>query len=147
MSLTKVDVLHIYCDGGARGNPGPAAVGVVIKNAKGAILSVVAKSIGKATNNTAEYMAVITAYEFLLQNETFPKQIHLYLDSTLVAQQLDGNYKVKEIHLKELYMRTKNLEKTIGAITTYTVIPREQNSAADKLLNDELDRRLIASVK
>jgi ribonuclease HI len=130
--------LTIHTDGGARGNPGPAAVGVVIENGKDLVTSF-GKKIGETTNNVAEYEAVKVALEYLKKAGSRGGELHFYLDSQLVVQQLSGIYKIKKAHLKNLFDAIKLLEKEVGESVTYTHIPREENSEADRLVNQALD--------
>ena len=139
--------LIIHTDGGARGNPGPAAVGVVIEEAgdgKQGPVKVVAefgRKIGEATNNTAEYTAVIEALQYLRgRNLSNGTSVQFYLDSTLVVHQLNGLYKVKESHLRELLTRVRILESEVGGVIQYSAVPREQNWKADLLVNQALDQ-------
>lgn len=132
------DALNIFCDGGARGNPGPAAVGIVVKDEKGTVITSFSEKIGVATNNVAEYQAVIRALTFLKQNQIKAKNIKFHLDSKVVAKQLSYEYKVKENHLKELLFKVRLLEQKVGGEVTYTFIPRELNILADSLLNQAL---------
>ena len=144
--------LNIYTDGGSRGNPGPAAVGVVIKDQSNKVIHQFGQTIGKATNNVAEYQGVISALEWLIINkkktETCPDLsrsnrdliwINFFLDSTLVVNQLNGLWKVKDANLRELVIKVHQLEGTLKACITYTAIPREKNFEADGLLNQALD--------
>ena len=126
----------IYCDGGARGNPGPAAYGFVIYNEQGTKVYKEGRAIGKTTNNVAEYSGVIGAMKFLISNIKFPiSNVRFFLDSKLVAEQLSGRWKIKNENLRNLFFTIKELERKIGAKFSYSSIPREENSEADKLLN------------
>lgn len=131
--------LNIFCDGGARGNPGRAAVGVVIKSENGT-LAKFGKRIGEATNNVAEYRAVITALEYLRNEKISAHNIVFHLDSLLVARQLSNLYKVKEGHLRELLLGVRILEREVGGEITYQTIPRAQNHEADAQVNSALDQ-------
>jgi ribonuclease HI len=145
----------IHTDGGARGNPGPAAIGAVIE-VEGRTIAKLSRYIGEATNNVAEYEGVIAALEYLRQQVTRDnsqasdvtqekgsmQRIDFYLDSTLVANQLKGLFKVKEAHLRELLTRIRVLEQEVGGEIHYTVIPREKNTRADILVNHALDDHL-----
>ncbi len=133
------DVLHIHTDGGARGNPGPAAIGVVGKTSTGKDLFSFSKTIGITTNNVAEYRAVIEALTHI-KNIRLKGVIKVYLDSQVVAKQLQGEFKVKEEHLRSLLYTVREIEKNIGSVVTYHFIPREKNTAADELLNQELNK-------
>ncbi|MBL7150450.1 ribonuclease HI family protein [Candidatus Microgenomates bacterium] len=133
--------LKIYCDGGAIGNPGPAAVGVVIQDEKGKVLTQFGKPIGHATNNIAEYMGVIEALKCLNVRGSILRQssgqgfgargqrVDFYLDSRLVVNQLNGVFKVKNPKLRELVLKIRNLEQEVGAEIFYHYIPREKNIA------------------
>ncbi len=145
-------MLIIYTDGGARGNPGPAAVGVVfrkskIKNPKSKnseapseqdfeIIKKIKKPIGHATNNEAEYQAVITAFEEA--HKLGAVEVELRLDSKLVGMQLAGKWKIKEPRLRALFVQAWNLKSRFSRCVI-TVIPREENREADKLVNEALD--------
>lgn len=134
--------LVIHTDGGARGNPGPAAVGVVIeeRGADGVLKRVgsFGRRIGETTNNVAEYTAVIEALEYVQRMGRRVSRIQCVLDSLLVVNQLNGLYRVKEPHLRELLSRVRLLEQGLGTVT-YSAVPREQNAAADALVNQALD--------
>ncbi len=131
--------LKIYSDGGARGNPGPAAIGVLICNSKGEALKEHNEVIGEATNNVAEYTAVIVGLE-LAQN-LGAEEIDYYVDSELVAHQLSGKYRVKTPHILALFRQVKEKEKFFKHIT-FTQVPRthEKIRYVDKLVNQVLDR-------
>lgn len=133
--------LIVYCDGGARGNPGPAAIGVVVTDENNTILAKVSKPIGTATNNVAEYSAVIEAF-VLLQKPMFQnvQKITFVLDSTLVVNQLNGLFKIKNPVLREKILTIRNMEGSLEATIVYTCVPREKNVLADRLVNQALDR-------
>lgn len=133
------DIYHIHTDGGARGNPGPAAVGVVIHK-NGILLHKFGRTIGKATNNVAEYRGVIEALKYMrsvLKNDEF--ELLFILDSMLIVNQLNGIFKIKEPSLRELSLEVKLLEQEVGGVIRYTTVPREQNRDADFLVNQALD--------
>jgi ribonuclease HI len=141
------DKLIVYTDGGSRGNPGPAAIGVVFKqSAKGKELPYkeYAQSIGKATNNEAEYRAVIFAMKkakaLLGKKNTKNMELEIRLDSELVARQLRGDYKTEEESLWPYFMKVWNLRQDY-ALVIFKEIPREKNKEADRLLNQELDKQ------
>jgi len=131
--------LKIYCDGGARGNPGPAAAAFIVeKNSR--VIYKGAKFLGKTTNNVAEYNATIIATRWILENlKEFSGQITFYLDSELVAKQLSGKFRVKNENLRNLFFTIKTLEKQISAKVNYLSVPREKNKIADFLVNKILD--------
>lgn len=133
--------LSIFTDGGARGNPGPAAIGVVIYHGT-EVVAKLGAYIGKTTNNVAEYRGVLAAYDYLLSHDMHPSRIAFYLDSLLVAEQLKGVYKTKKEDLKELLHQVKVGERKIKAHITYTHIRREKNQVADALVNKALDSQL-----
>ena len=131
--------LNIHTDGGSRGNPGPAAVGVVIKESSGKLIHQFGKVIGKATNNIAEYQGVVAALEYLLEQNLKLGAIHFFLDSTLVVNQLSGLWKIKDTNLKGKVIKVRELEGALNCPINYTAIPREKNSQADLLVNQALD--------
>lgn len=129
----------IHTDGGSRGNPGNAAIGVVIENEQGEIVSF-GKRIGETTNNVAEYSAVIAALKWIIENsKDSSKKIQFYLDSTLVVNQLNGLFKVKDANMRMLMLSVRELEQQLSAVIIYTYVPREKNSAADYEVNKALD--------
>lgn len=135
----------IHTDGGARGNPGPGAVGAVIKTENGQLLFEISQRLGKTTNNIAEYTAVVVALEWLRDNQAGGNRqeaiVQFFLDSKLVVNQINGLYKVKENHLRELLFKVRSLEQEIGGKIYYSLIPREKNWEADVLVNKALDSR------
>lgn len=129
----------IHTDGGARGNPGPAGIGVVIEKNK-SVIAEFGKAIGEATNNVAEYAAVIEAFRYLInQNLKDIHAVHFVLDSLLVVNQLKGLFKIKDSKLRELVFTIRQLEQEVGGNVTYVSVPREQNRRADFLVNQSLD--------
>lgn len=131
----------INTDGGARGNPGPAAIGVVIAPDKE-----YSEYIGETTNNVAEYKAVVFALKkakALLGGEKAGKaEVEIRSDSELLVSQMNGKYKVKEESLRELFVDVWNLMTEFSSVS-FVHVPREKNSEADALVNRELDGRLI----
>jgi ribonuclease HI len=127
-------VLHV--DGGARGNPGPAAVGVVISGPDGDLVDEIAERIGPATNNVAEYRAVLRGLERARQLGA--RELEIVGDSELIARQLMGAYKVKHPALKPLHAEAIAALRGFDRWTVRTV-PREQNAGADALVNQALD--------
>lgn len=134
----KMDKLKIFTDGGARGNPGEAAIGIVFFSDSKKIHSH-KECIGKATNNVAEYKAVITALK-VAKEKFSPQSIEINLDSELVTRQLNGEYKVKDTNLKELFYEARELVLGVGGRVVFRHVRREQNQEADKLVNLALDR-------
>ncbi len=132
----------IYTDGGARGNPGNAGVGVVVQDAEGVVISEISKALGVATNNEAEYQAVILALEQLpdlIMGETKGVKIELKIDSQLIARQIQKKYKIKEPRLKVLCEAVWFLINDLGIDLSITEIPREENKEADRLANQAMD--------
>lgn len=133
----------MYTDGGSRGNPGPAAIGVAIYNERGDMLKSYGKAIGIATNNEAEYGAVIFALQkvkALLGGEKIKKiQCEVRMDSELVCRQLNSEYKIEQERLFPLFIKIWNLRIDFGALT-FVHVPREQNREADAQVNQALDR-------
>ncbi len=137
--------IFINTDGGARGNPGPAAIGVVFFDADEEMLFSYKQTIGEATNNQAEYKAIIKALEILLKSKWLKgsgdeAEVVCRLDSLLVVEQVNGNYKVKNNDIKIFISRINNLLKEINRNVLFVHIPREQNKLADKLVNNALDK-------
>lgn len=128
----------IYTDGGSRGNPGPAGIGVVIGEKK------YAEYIGEATNNEAEYQAIIFALKkakHLIGGAKAKKaEIEIRTDSELAAKQLEGKYKVLDEKIQPLFLKVWNLRLDFGAVSI-KLIPREENKEADRLANKALDRQ------
>ena len=138
--------LIINTDGGARGNPGPAAIGVVIERG-GKPIAQFGKYIGERTNNVAEYSAVIEALRHVrssVQAQAKIESITFLLDSKLVVNQLNGTFKVKDSNLRSLLMQIRLLEREVGGQVQYNLIPRAQNQQADFFVNQALDRVLMS---
>ena len=135
------DRIVIHTDGGARGNPGPAACAFVAEFS-GKTIGKKSLFLGVSTNNCAEYQGVLLALNWLNENRKIfsADVITFYLDSELVARQLSGKYKVKDKKLMELFIRAINLSTKIGLKINYKNIPREENKIADLLVNEELDK-------
>jgi ribonuclease HI len=125
-----------HSDGGARGNPGPAGIGVVISDETGKELKGIGEYIGETTNNQAEYKALIRALtEAAAMGVT---EVTCYLDSELVVKQLTGLYKIKEAGLQELAMEAIKLKNKFSSVS-FKHVRREQNKRADELVNQALD--------
>lgn len=134
--------INIYTDGGARGNPGPAAIGVHIEDELGKTLTAIGKRIGETTNNTAEYKAVIEAMSWLVANkESIEKntKISFFVDSQLVYSQVKGLFKVKSEAIREYVYTIKEKEKELEMPIFWNHILRERNKKADALVNLALD--------
>jgi ribonuclease HI len=127
-------VLHV--DGGARGNPGPAAIGVVVSGPDGQPIDELSETIGEATNNVAEYRAVLKALE--RAKELGATELEIIGDSELVARQLNGVYKVKHPGIRPLYEQAKATLRGFEHWSMRTV-PRAENARADALVNAALD--------
>jgi len=132
----------IYTDGGARDNPGPAALGVVISNEKNQPLKRYSEFIGEATNNEAEYAAVIFALKKVKalfgKKKIKNTEVEIRLDSELIAKQLAHQYKIQEENLGKLFLKIWNLLLDFGQVN-FKYIPREENKEADRLVNEALD--------
>ena len=125
-----------YIDGGARGNPGPAGFGVRVEDAGGALIVEFAESIGVATNNVAEYRALLAALEWAKRHDH--AQLHVRSDSLLLVQQMLGNYKVKNAGLQPLHAKARVLTIEIGRVT-FEHVGRALNAHADRLANTAMD--------
>jgi ribonuclease HI len=137
--VTARPELLIYCDGGARGNPGPAAIGAVVLDPSTdppTRLATVSENIGVATNNVAEYRALIAALEAA---DAFPARgVRIRADSQLVVRQLQGRYRVKQPHLRPYFERARELLAAYENVELAHV-RREENTEADALVNAALD--------
>src|SRR6185295_19761449 len=125
-----------YIDGGARGNPGPAAFGVRIEQRDGTLVEEFSESIGTATNNVAEYRGLLAALEWAQAHGC--TVVHVRSDSLLLVQQMLGNYKVKHPGLQPLHARARLLAHEVGRIT-FEHVRREKNVHADRLANQAMD--------
>ncbi len=134
-------MVMVFCDGGARGNPGPAAVGFVVVR-DGDIILKSSKYLGVTTNNVAEYSAVIIALQYLLRIKA-TTDVHFAMDSQLVVKQLNGEYKVKNEKLKKLYLQVKELEEKFDDKIIFKWLSRKRNDVADSLVNTELNKQLL----
>ncbi|MEX2008334.1 MAG: ribonuclease HI family protein [Candidatus Spechtbacterales bacterium] len=133
-------MIEIYTDGGARGNPGPAAAGVVIGAPYNKSYS---QYLGETTNNIAEYQAVILALEKLRalvgKGKTKSTDVTVFMDSQLAVQQLSGRYKVNSENIIPLFIKIHNLRVDYRSVA-FQHVPRAQNKGADKMVNQELDK-------
>jgi len=132
--------VYLYVDGAARGNPGPAGIGVVVKDEEDKVLLEVADYVGKTTNNIAEYMALIRGLEEVL--DLGHKSVEAYSDSELMVKQLNGEYRVKNEGLQPLYLHTRSLIKKFTHFSLEHT-PREGNQHADKLANKGIDGQTL----
>jgi ribonuclease HI len=133
-----MEKLLLYTDGGARHNPGPAAAGFVLKTESGQILRRGGKFLGTATNNEAEYQALLEGLRAV--KEFRPQHLDCFLDSSLVVNQLNGRFKIKEARLRELIFEIKKLESDFASVN-YRYISRERNKEADAMVNEILDEQ------
>lgn len=138
-------ILNIFTDGGSRGNPGNSAIGVVVKEKSGAIIHSFGQTIGIATNNVAEYKAVIAALEWLNKNTIGIDKVDFFSDSQLIVNQLNGLWKIKEANLRQLVIQAQGLQKKLNLKIKFNYIPREKNFQADKLVNLALDNKFPAN--
>lgn len=136
MSKPSSKRLNIYIDGAARGNPGPAGIGVVITDAKASVVGEIARYIGNTTNNVAEYTALIFGMEEA--RNLGASELVINTDSELLAKQLGGEYKVKSSALKELYAKVTQILKSFDEARV-NQIKREENKGADRLANKAVD--------
>ena len=137
-----MEKITIFTDGGSRGNPGPAAIGVYIVDAKGKMIKEVAETIGNATNNFAEYQAVMCGLQTAKEHfgkKTKEMEFELKLDSELVKKQLNGEYQIKEIGLVPHFIEIHNMRVSNFPNLTITHVRRELNKEADRLVNKALD--------
>lgn len=125
----------VHIDGASRGNPGPAAYAVVMESPDGAPLATFSKYLGKTTNNSAEYQALLAALEYALRHDL--RRVRVLTDSELVARQVTGDYKVKSADLKPLHQRVQQMVTRLESFSIQHV-PREQNREADRLANRTL---------
>ena len=131
----KTEKVTIFTDGASKNNPGPSAIGVVIKDQQGQTITRISQGIGHSTNNQAEYKAIITALKEAIRLGA--RQVNLNSDSELVVRQLKGRYRVKNAALKPLCQQVKQLQSHLESFTI-NYIPREQNREADSLANAAL---------
>jgi len=139
-----IELLQVNTDGGSRGNPGQAAIGVYAQD-EGKVVFSLSEKIGITTNNVAEYTAVLRALEEIERMSIFSEKIKFVLDSELIVRQITGVYKIKQPHLKEIHQKiseisTKLREKGIIKLMAFTIVRREFNKEADKLVNLALDK-------
>jgi ribonuclease HI len=131
-------------DGAARGNPGPASYGVVVRDPRGAVLARLSKSLDRATNNVAEYSALIAALEYAAAHGI--RALRVESDSELLVRQMRGLYRVKSRDLRPLFERALKMSRWLEAFVIEHV-PRERNREADALANQVLDKRVASGWK
>jgi ribonuclease HI len=134
----NISKIIINVDGAARGNPGPGAIGGVLKDETGKVLGRISRALGITTNNQAEYQAIIAALEKAIGMGS--RQVVVKSDSKLVVEQINGRYKIKNTGLRPLYQRVVQLAGTVDSFVI-VYVPREQNAEADALANKALDRK------
>ena len=127
---------RLSTDGGARGNPGPAAFGYVLEAEDGTVLDARGETIGVATNNVAEYSGLLAGLESALERGV--SELEVVSDSELLVKQMRGEYKIKNEMLRELAADAEALARRLGKVT-YTAVRREHNELADQLVNEALD--------
>jgi ribonuclease HI len=127
---------RLYTDGGARGNPGPAAAAYVLETEDGTVLDARGEGIGTATNNVAEYRALVAG--LARAAELGVSEVEVVSDSELLVKQMNGEYRVKNAALVELSLEAARLAREIGRVR-YTAVRRAHNELADRLVNETLD--------
>ena len=131
----------LYTDGGARGNPGPAGIGVVLEDSEGEVVAEIADEIGYATNNVAEYRALIAGLELALEHGC--TELEVRIDSKLVAMQVEGRWKIKSDSLRSLAVKARSLLDRFGQVSI-SHVPRLENARADRLANIGMDSASLA---
>ena len=131
---------RLFTDGGSRGNPGPAAYAFVLEAEDGTVLDARGEAIGVATNNVAEYSALVAGLERAV--EVGVDELEVVSDSELMVKQMRGEYKVKNRALQDLFLEASRLARNLGRVT-YTAVRREHNELADSLVNEALDRAAL----
>lgn len=139
--------ITIYCDGGSRGNPGPAAIGIILTDEKGRVIKEYAEKIGRATNNEAEYEAVIFGLQkaklLFGRRKIKTMTIEVRMDSEFVIRQLNGKYKILDRRIEQLFLKTWNLKVDFGEVK-FVYISRNENIEADRLVNKALGSKKIS---
>ena len=127
---------RLFTDGGSRGNPGPAAFAYVLEADDGTVLAAHGEAIGVATNNVAEYRALVAGLERAAELQV--GEVEVVSDSELLVKQMNGEYRVKNEALRQLSLEAARLAREVGKVQ-YTAVRREQNELADRLVNEALD--------
>ena len=127
----------LFTDGGSRGNPGPSAYAFVLEAEDGTVLDLCGEAIGVATNNVAEYSALVAGLARAV--ELGVDELEVVSDSELLVKQMRGEYRVKNRALQDLFLDASRLARKVGRVT-YTAVRREHNELADSLVNEALDR-------
>lgn len=138
--LRQNNFSRLRTDGGARGNPGPAGIGVVLEDPSGQVIADLSEGIGWATNNVAEYQGLIAGLKLALSQEV--AHLDVFMDSLLVIEQMKGKYRVKHPGLKPLHVLARELAAKFERVRFHAV-PRAENTHADRLMNDGIDRWLF----
>lgn len=142
--MSKLSLLEIFTDGGARGNPGPGASAFIVYKDK-SVLFQQGYFFKQTTNNVAEYFAVLMAMDWIIKNSKAvgSKEINFYLDSELVAKQINGEYKIKNERLKNIFGKIINIKNSLkDNEILFHHIKRENNKAADALVNKTVDENI-----
>jgi ribonuclease HI len=134
----KINELQFFTDGGSRGNPGPAASGVVLLTMDGTVIEEFGRYLGRQTNNVAEWTAVKLAFDALAKYE--PGRVHGFMDSELVCRQLNGQYRVKDPVLRSIFQEVMSLAQQYEV--SFVHVYREKNKLADRQVNLAIDRAL-----
>ena len=134
----------LHADGGARGNPGPAGIGVLLRDEEGVVVAEIARGIGETTNNVAEYEALIAGLELAMEHGV--TDLDIYLDSELVVSQLEGKWKIKNDRLRSLAVTARSLMSRFER-ATINHVPREKNAHADRLANLGMDEAQVLSAR
>ena len=137
-AATNPSVLHIHIDGGSRGNPGDAGFGVYVEDGRGTVLAELYGYLGRATNNVAEYQALLHALRYALERRA--TAVRVFSDSELVVKQMNGQYKVKHPDMQALHREARALLSRLPD-ARISHVRREQNREADRLANEALDRK------
>ena len=143
-SVLSMEKIVCYTDGGARGNPGPAGAGAVISKADGTVIAALSEFLGNATNNFAEYAAVVLVLKMLKKhfgNKTKTLTVEVRMDSELVARQLSYQYQIKEPSLVPQFLEIHNMRIKDFPHIIFVHIPRAKNKHADRLANEAMDRK------
>lgn len=135
--------LNVFTDGGSRGNPGDAAIGGIVYAPEKKILFELSKYIGVATNNEAEYTALLTILEWVSQNKTGVDRVVCNLDSKLVVEQMNRKWKIKEPRMRDLATKCWDIVAKMGTEVVFVHVRRELNTAADLLVNQALDAQQL----
>lgn len=133
----------LFSDGGARGNPGPAGIGFILKISKSKPIEF-GEYVGKATNNQAEYLAIKGGLERALKEKV--SELACFLDSELVVKQLNGEYRVKNHGLRPIFEEVKELAGKFDEVT-FSHVRREKNKEADRMVNEAIDKHLASDTK